>query len=293
MPLPDVINVHADFQYATAKLLQSSVNGKGNYEILLAAKPQEGVVAPMPPLDSVYATAQGLNCPLVLMSSMTRLGDRIILNFELHNSSDRSLVWQDHLKASTPEDLDPITERVANALGTDKKAVQDGDIYSVTNFEEKNLAQKRSNNSFGVSVGGMMYPGSPYNNEPFAGGVGALWAYDNRTMIVDMEIRLYEANKRTETNLMGINVWKPLTNADIAPYVGGGLALGDVTYKDALGEKWNEDGLLVSAGGGLLINRTSSVSLRLEARYLISTFEVHGSLPHGLQLNLVACFGGK
>ncbi len=293
-PLPEVINVHPDFQYATARVLKSYIDAEGIYEIVSPARPPEGTATALPSTDSIKSQAIANKCSQYMVTSMTRLGDNIIMNVELRNAADNSMIWQDRLKASTPDDIDPIAMRIAKALGTSEKAASKEDIYSVTNYDEKSLKQKQSTNSFGVALGGTALPGSPYNSDPFIGGIGLLWSYDTRSLLVDVEGDVYMANEKSFLNTIGLNVWKPMNDGAISPYVGGGLALGLFGYTPSssyYGSDESKGGLLVSAGGGLLMNRTSTVTLRLDLRYTVATFKVAGSIPHGAQVRLIAAFG--
>jgi len=306
-PLPEVINVHPDYQYATARVLQSYVDGEGKYQIILPARQVDGIAVALPSRDSLAMLAAASQCPNYLVTSMTRLGDNMIISFTLYNTADGTVLWQDRLKAANPEDIDPIVQRIARALGSPQKTVSNDDIYSVTENEQKTLRQKRSNNSFGVALGGTVLPGDPYNHAPFIGGIGLVYAYDTRSLIVDLEGDLFIANKKSTLSTVGINVWKPLNDGNVTPYMGGGLALGMSTFEtntvssctNYYGDSYScsdsnseeVGGLLISAGGGLLLNRTSSVNLRLDLRYTVATYEVAGSVPNGAQIRLIASFG--
>jgi hypothetical protein len=127
MPFFELINVHPDYQYSTA-IAQ--------------------------PIDSIRAQAIAQDCPFYLLGDMNRMGETVILNVALYDSKSGDRIWGDRLKAANPEDLDPIFQRLAKAIGTGNKATSQGDIYSVTDYENRELKKIQVHHSFGLALDG-------------------------------------------------------------------------------------------------------------------------------------------
>jgi hypothetical protein len=106
------------------------------------------------PIDSIRAQAIAQDCPFYLLGDMNRMGETVILNVALYDSKSGDRIWGDRLKAANPEDLDPIFQRLAKAIGTGNKATSQGDIYSVTDYENRELKKIQVHHSFGLALDG-------------------------------------------------------------------------------------------------------------------------------------------
>lgn len=302
-PFFELINVHPDYQYASAKLLKSYVDGEGKYQLELPARVD--TLVRQPSAAEVRQQANALGCPKYMIGDLTRLGEAVIVSFSLYSTADGSLVWSDRLKAAGPDDLEPILQKLARNLGSAGSAAKDGDIYSVTQQDSKRLRQKQANASFGATIGGTWLPANPM--EGFLGGIGVNWLYDNRNMLVQMTafVQGYD-NGDEEITLteFGISTYYPFQEKDWTPFVGGGIAYGIGSYSRPTTntntdpndyyisdtESFEGSGLLFRAGGGMLFARTSTVNLRLRAEYTISAFKIDDHVAQGLWVGLEAGF---
>ena len=79
----------------------------------------------------------------------------------------------------------------------------------------------------------------------------------------------------------------PLADDDTTPYFGGGLSLSGVG-NDVEGEtdEGSASGLGLYASAGVILGRSSSVSIRPELSYLVTSYEVNDALVHGLRFSL-------
>jgi hypothetical protein len=301
-PYFELVNVHSDYQFASAKLLKSYVDGAGKYQLELPPRSDSLVHQPAP--DSVRKLAQAQGCPKYLLGDLTRLGESVIVSFALYNAADGSLVWSDRLKAAGPDDLDPILQKLARNLGTLNSAQTDGNIYSVTQQDSKRLRQKQSNNSFGATIGGTWLPKYPMSG--FLGGMGINWLYDNRNLLVQMDAKFqgFDGDDDESASLFdfGISAYYPFLDKDWTPFLGGGVSYGVISYSrpdtessstdyyDYYSESEDKNGLLFHAGGGLLFSRTSTVNLRLRTEYMVSSFKVDNHVSQGLWVGVDAGF---
>ena len=295
MPFFELINVHPDYQYSTARLFKGYVDEAGRYELIIPER--QDSVARQPASDAVRKEAQARGCAFYLIGDLNRIGETVIFNVALYSAKDGARVWGDKLKASTPEDLDPILQKVARAVGSGEKAAADGDIYSVTSYEGRELRQVRVRNAFGVAVGGMLFTPGLLTGEswddPFIGGLGLIWTYDARSILFELDGETYFTGRKTEFSSVSISAFKPFASSRLTPFAGGGLGLGNVSTESG-GETVEEAGLLAHVGGGFIFNRTSNVQLRAQVRYQVGLFKMDdpvGDLPRGVLMRMELAFG--
>ena len=297
MPFFELINVHSDYQYSTARLFKNYIDEQGRYTLVIPQKPDS--VANALPIEKVRETAKNLNCLFFIMGDLNRIGENVIISVSMYNTENNTLVWSDRLKASNPDDIDPILQKLSRAIGTKNKSVNDDNIYSVTENESRQLRQINVNSAFGISIGTTMMLSSPFNTDPFSGGFGVFWYYDARTMLYEIHGNVYF----TGTNGLGyisINANYPFFPESNTPFIGGGIGLGytseDNKYTSGT-QEFSYDtkgGLMIFAGFGYIIGRISNVGIRAHLNYFLGTYKMSGpdkSLPNGLLLNLELYFG--
>ena len=307
MPFFELINVHSDYQYSTARLFKNYVDEDKRYTLIIPQKPDSMVSQPS--AEKIRETAKSLNCEYYMIGDMNRIGEIVIISVNIYKTDNGETIWNDRLKAANPEDIDPILQKLARNIGTKQKATNDGDIYSVTSQQSQNLKQVRSNNAFGVSIGGVYMMSKPYTSDAFAGGGGAFWTYDVREMIYDINTQIYFMGGPS-LGQISINAYKPFYSESNSPFIGGGLGVGYAYYTPPntsvySNYSYSGSGLMLFIGGGYIIGRSSNVGLRIRANYMISTFNITSNhfdymttiskeekyLPHGLILNLELYFG--
>ncbi len=294
MPFFELINVHSDYQYSTARLFKSYVDEVGKYELVI---PQRSEPLDQPPLSEVRSKALQEGCAYYLIGDMNRISESVIISVALYGTEDGKRIWSDKLKAANPGDLDPIFQRLARALGTRNKAAHDEDIYSVTSFDQRNPRKVNVTNSFGLAIGGAVFTpgllvGDPWN-DPFAAGFGIVWAYDARTVLFEVDAQGYALGRNSALGMIGMSAFKPIGMNKVAPFFGGGLGLGFAETRYA-GEKSQGSGLMAHVGAGVILNRTSTVQLRLQTRYVIGLYsmeEPRGGMPRAVLMRMELGFG--
>ena len=173
----NMIGLNENFALPAEKLLNTYIEDNKNF-ILLNYTEQDSVKAG----DRVAANKKAIekNCSKFIIAEFTRLGENVITSFKLYDVNNETAVWSDRLKAKNPDDFDPIIQRVARNIGTDKKATDDDDIYSVTEQETK-VRRKKSMSSY---IGGQITSMVPVNpNAKFEGGFGLFVLYDARNCL--------------------------------------------------------------------------------------------------------------
>jgi hypothetical protein len=277
MPWFETINLKADFKVSTTKLLKGYMENTGKYQVVNQSA-NDTIVYNMDELETAKTAAKDKGAQYLVMGTLNRLGEMVIVNIQMFDVNTGTKVWFDQLKALTPDDLDPILQRVGQNIGSEFKATTTDDIYSVTNQETQELKKKESNNSFGIGINGITLMGNQSSSSPLA-GISLNWSFDARDYIFDIK-PFWTANK--ERNLIGISLEmnKPFHSKGNTPFLGGGVSFSrtDVTplpdYSGVSNISSSGYGLMLIAGGGYIFNRTGSTSVRVSANYMQGFYDV-------------------
>jgi len=255
----------------TSSTVHPDVLESANGLVTLALKDKGIVVADAAPgLQAVSGT-------------LIRVGRKAVVQLELLDAGGAT-VWSGRLTAANPEDLEPVITRLVAALVKGDKVSENQDIYSVTANEEAPLAQSQANSWFDIGLGGVVY----LDDAPvFMPGLNMSWLYDARSFMVEVGLGLWGLGSEDHAGFtLGVGGLLPLSEADLAPYVGGGLGLATVS----LGSESADTSMTGNAALGALLGRTRSVHLRAEVRYAIGAFEHAGGLTNALGFALLAGF---
>jgi hypothetical protein len=288
-PYFELINVNSGYQYSTSKLLKTYVDNAGKYQLVLPPKQIDGFYFPESMAETrENAIAKGAT--YFLVGEMNALEDIMIVSVGLYRTEDSQLIWSDLLKAASLDDLDPILILLSKALGTQTKASEMEDIYSVSEFETNELTKKEASSSFGIYIGGVQtfFSGVGQN---FSSGFGGKISYDLRDLILDINGEFYLG----EIDILNINLAAlyPFSQGKKSPFVGGGLGYGNhsIPNKDPnLFGRESESGLQGYVHGGYIFNRTSNVQLRATVTAYSAMYKLEGQVPFGLGFNLGVSF---
>jgi hypothetical protein len=131
--------------------------------------------------------------------------------------------------------------------------------------------------SFGLRLNALLPVRRPAPDAPSSSpaGLGLVWQYDARSFIADVALEGFLSNLDTNRPdrdrgiSLGIGAYYPLSRADLAPYVGGGVAYAATRFDGESGS-----GLQGRAAAGLVLGRLSDVSVRLEVGWFVNAFPI-------------------
>lgn len=292
MPFFEVINMNYEYQYSVSRLLKTYLEDDNRYALVLPPKPDS--LYPSESFETTKARAESYGAKYFIISELNRVGEMVLISIALYNTSDGVKIWSDKLKAKTPEDLDPIMQRIAKNIGTGRKAALEGDIYSVTDFEGEELKKTSTNNYFGISVGGV----SLFTSIPFTtlAGVGLIWSYDAKNILMELKAQGYWATQSSVYDV-SVETYYPFSKNPRTLFIGGGLGISGVNDNDAYyfpsSNSYRDRhgyGLMFLPGGGYMFNRTSSATFRLSGNAVISAYKTNGEYPLGFMLKMELLF---
>ena len=282
--------MHGDYAVASSKLMKAYIEDDGRY-ILVVGSAEDGVTADNQAAVRQKATEKG--CSKYIIAEFTRLGENVIMSFKLYSVDKEAPIWDDRLKARNPDDFDPIIQRVARNIGTKNKAVDDNDIYSVTEQETKTPKRKGVNSYIGMNVGGLM--ATQPEVEVFA-GLDFFLMYDAQVILFGIDWDIYGMGDDSRLDYMdlAISAYYPFGTKAITPFLGGGLAYSKTEYESKIrlsdrntdrntyNYNYSTDdydysdessGLTGFIGGGVMFNRSSRVMFIAQAKYMINFYK--------------------
>ena len=236
--------------------------------------------------------AKSVGAKHYIKGRITRLGKRAIVQVEKFAVGQKSAIFTDMMTAANPTDLETVMERLAIALYTRTKAQGNSNIHTVTRREQNSLKRKRSHQNFGFGIGGLVVGVDGAEVLPT---LGASWLFDNRTVLFTADGRLGGMGTDFSFAEFSLGAYYPLADDDVTPYIGGGLSLSAISIEEVEDNVNDDDhlsgsGLGLFAAVGMIIGRTSDVSIRPEVSYLAGTYSLDNSIVHGMRFNMVLGF---
>lgn len=288
LPPFGLTNVHTDYGDASTKLFGRYAEKDNRFEIVPARA--DDSLPDAPTRETIREKALSKGCSKFILGDLTRLGETVVVNVSLYDAHSGNIEWSDEMRANTPNDLDQILERMGKNVGTSRSASGDTDIYNVTQKETANLPKKRTERYFGMGIIGFLQLPDP--GPLFGQGLEFFWLFDLRNMLLQLDYSIEYFNRdpmEYRDFQFGISAYYPFMDGNTTPFVGGGVSYG---FYEAEGKMDDEDGyrggetdetsgLFLRIGGGIFLNRTGNVNLRIRAEYQIATSKLLGNLIAG------------
>ncbi len=225
------------------------------------------------------------NVEQVIYGSISRLGDKHIVQLSIVNVLTREITWAGSLAAKTAEDLDTVVKRLARSITEGKSAEETIEVGMVTEEEAKRPVRRRVFHTFGINAG-ILQTVAGYGETSTLYHTGVLYWYETPRFAA--EISGYAAFPGSSTGANGdvleavfpeFSMLYMLSKQEISPYVGGGVGFGWLSVDDPYLE--TAYGLTLNAGGGIVFLRTYDIRLMFDARYRVNFANISGvSGPH-------------
>jgi hypothetical protein len=282
MPYFEVINMNKDYQDATTRLLKTYLEANNKAHLIL---PNKDSIIYSETKEQALINAKSLNINHVLIGELNRVGETVVISVTLFKTENGDQEWTTIQRAISPDDLDPIMQKVALSLINRNSIANSEDIYNVTNYDAKQLNKMSANTYYGIEIGGGVAFLNAKNKLPT--GFGVVYSGDLRNLILDVKGSLLFSDVNIYN--LSVHVNYPLINKVASPYLSGGLGYGGVTVKEA-SQTYRGNGLTFYGGGGYIVNRTSNINLRVDANLFLSAYEVNNTYPSGVLLGIMLLF---
>jgi hypothetical protein len=283
-----------ELQYSTSKLAKTYIESNHNYHIILA--PHDGsTYLGNENFDESINYAQSANIQLVMTGEIHNLDGHYIISIAVYDVKTGEKKWADMVKGLTNDDLDPLLARLGRTFMTKTKARDDVELGEVTKYEQQGveMQQIKANHYFGVMLG----TNSPFQDKTQAGfGVG--YSFDASSIIFTLGLDFYRSARESSSSSFGNNsnsnmqsfsmgVLYPLNRKRNTWFLSGGIDYSSFTkYQELTDDSNTNQGMGIYVGGGFLINRNSTVNMRIQSSVYLPTYEVAGQYQSSFKLGI-------
>ena len=298
----EMINVPADggLQYSTSKLIKAYIEDNHEYTILLSENVSQNGFNVQESHVTTSKNALKVNARYFMRGEIHYLEGIYIVSLGAYNSQTSERVWHDMVKGSVEQDLDALLSRLGRSFFTNKTAKTDINIDEVTEYDQQGveLAQIKVNHFVGIMLGGKHVP-----NKTILSGIGLAYTYDASTFLFNFDFELYPSSnvlsssssetRKIDNGTVNLGVTYPFTRKRSTLYLNGGMEYGYTRVRDELfDEQYSQTraGIGAFAGAGFLINRNSTVNLRLYAAVTVPFYESDGTNLTGVKFGIVTSF---
>jgi hypothetical protein len=254
-------NVAPQILSAANELLKDHLQRSGSYTVVTPPPVQQPALEPSAADAAKIATSLGAEQAIVLHVTHYGNSARIRLN-SYAAGTGQLLYWDSTVIVGGPDELDVIVQRLVHALEIGKPVRESAEIETVTEKETLALNRRNANHTVGAHIFTLVGLGTASGSTETVPGGGLFLLYDARSWMADLSFDF-------GSNLWGaaIGGYYPLLREDFTPYFGAVVRLAHVQLGGT-----GAGGILVQPTVGILLGRLSSVQLRAEAGYFVSTF---------------------
>jgi hypothetical protein len=238
--------------------------------------------------------AQQTGATAAVVSTLSRLGEKVIVRYEYVHADGRVLMT-DRATAASLSDLEPLTTRVGNSIATGRPIGQTITTSTVTQQEAREPTRRRAVATWGLHMGALAPVADSYGGSgPLADlGLFAFLELHSFAAVAEVEI-LWTLNAQEadptafglQLNLGGRYFLDP--ESDMGVFLGGGVGFRLVAVDNDLRDE-SQGGIGVYGGAGIVFLRTADLHVILDARYDVNLFSVENISPggsHGLMISL-------
>lgn len=220
-------------------------------------------------LECAIAAGIELNADKVVTSSLSKLGNKIVVQFMLFDVAGNNTILADNVIAKNVDDLEMVIKRIAKSIAQELPIEKSAEVGAIVKNEEKSLTRRRAKRFTGLSFG-YLFPVDGYG-----GKTEELFSADLRMgfeMTNTAVGALFAIRNGFATN---VYVHYLMSRKDVCPYVGGALGFHWVHHGERHDEDMRTDGFEFTGSTGLRLFRTYNfqVVINLDYIYTLNDFD--------------------
>ncbi len=271
---PATIGLDQPTADAFADLVRGEIARRPNYAVVATSLTPPEVCGEA---ACAAMVAQQTQAQLGVAFSMSKLGGKVIIRVTVADQTGRVLL-ADRVSAANPEDLDPLSVRVATAVATGQAIGDTITVSTVTEEEAKEPRRRKALLTSGIRLGGgMPMAGSFGGAGPFAHiGVFSLYELGAFAPIVEGDVDWTPGSNDVDFARLGLGIGArifPDKEADTGWYFGAGFGYRFLAVVEG-GDSDAESGMGVYAGVGAVFMRTADLHVIADLRYDVDLFEL-------------------
>ncbi|MEP5614401.1 MAG: hypothetical protein ABJP45_19270 [Cyclobacteriaceae bacterium] len=301
-PYFELINVSKDaqLQYSTSKLIKSYIENNHAFAVIL---PEREAVSYFENegQEVAISKAKEISARYFMDGEIHNLQGVYIISLGLYETATGERVWHDMVKGTLKQDLDPLLSRLGRSFLTTKTAKTDIEIDEVTEYDSRGieLKQIKVNHFIGLMIGGKYLFG-----EETLSGLGLAYTYDASTFLFSLNFDYYPSSsllrngafdeRSLRNGSFSLGAMLPLSRKRSTAFLDGGLEYGFMTSKRD--PKFSEDtdttsgGIGLYVGAGYLINRNSTVNLRVYGGISVPFYTLENQNFPGFKFGIITSF---
>jgi len=218
---------------------------------------------------------QKLNANEVLVCTLSPLGEKIIIQYILVETSTGKNILSERASAIYLEDLDAVMKRIALSVANHTPFSANVEVGNVVGEETIEPLSRASRFNFGVGFG-YLFPSEGYDDDDKSFTLNLYFDYEIKDVAVGL---MLGARDGVAVALYGNYLF---SRTDICPYIGGGLGFHWVdhdystpyyynsNYYPTSSANYDEDGIELGLGAGLRFLHTYDIQFFINVEYIIT-----------------------
>lgn len=214
-----------------------------------------------------------LNAKQVLLCKLNPLGEKIILQYILVETSTGKNILSEQATAVNLEDLDAVMKRVAISVAKQNSFNENPEVGNIVKQESIESLRRSARYNFGVGFG-YLYPMNGYDTDQKSFTINTYFDYELQDYAVGL---MLGARKGFAINLYGNYLF---TKTDVCPYLGGSLGFHWVTnhqYEYLYNEPYysspvekDADGIELGLEAGVRLFHTYNFQFFIKGEYIMT-----------------------
>jgi len=216
--------------------------------------------------DCAKIIGEKLSAEQVLICKLNPLGEKLIVQYNLVQTSTGNNILSERATATSLEDLDAVMKRVAISVANRSPFNSNQEVGNIVKQETVVPLSQAARYNFGVGFG-YLFPSDGYDNDKKKSfTINAYFDYEVKEYAVGLSLG---AKKGFAINLYGNYLF---SKTDVCPYLGTSLGFHWVAHEDWLyGEDEKDgDGIELGLAGGIRLFHTYNFQLFIQGEYIMT-----------------------
>lgn len=248
----------------TAELLLRQEIGKLDTVEMVSESETRRVAGDTPCTDVACAVEIGeqLGADKVVFCSLSRLGEKIVVQFALADVATKQALVRDNTTSETVEDLETVMKRVAMSIVDQSPIEQTAEVGAIMEKETEVPRRRSALGINGISIG-YLYPQQGYDDIDRSFTIDYRRGYEMERIAVGAQFAIRWG--------FAFNIYSSylITKTDFCPYIGGAFGFHWVAHDDDDDER-KDDGFEFVINTGIRAFRTYNFQVLLNLDYAIT-----------------------
>jgi TolB-like protein len=217
-------------------------------------------------VDCASEIGEKLNVEQVVSCGLSKLGDKVIVQFMLVDVAARKILITDNMTSTSIEDLEMVMKRVALSIINQKPIDKTAEVGAIVKSENKSFRRRKAIKFTGLSFG-YLYPQEGYDEKDRSFSFDLRKGYEITNLAIGGQFAIRHG---IATN---IYISYLLTKTDLCPYIGGAFGFHWVAHDND--EKKRTDGFEVIGSIGIRAFRTYNfqVIMNIDYTYVFNDYD--------------------